>query len=105
MMRNGQVEFRFFRLNVKRVTLVGDFNAWDEAAMPMNEAGDGWWTARVHFDPGDYRFRYLADGQWFSDYAAFGLEFTRTGCNSILLVPQTHKPTQGRTNLQEKLVA
>lgn len=86
---DGQVEFRFFRPNVSSVNLVGDFNAWDKQGLAMNPAGDGWWTALIRFDVGEYRFRYLADGQWFSDFASYGVEPTKTGFISILRVPET----------------
>src|SRR5580700_3495079 len=84
---DGQVEFRFFRPNVSNVSLVGDFNGWE--ALAMNASGDGWWTAMMRFDVGEYRFRYLADGQWFSDFASYGVEPTKTGYTSVLRVPDT----------------
>jgi 1,4-alpha-glucan branching enzyme len=86
---NGRVQFKFFRPNVDSVRLVGDFDGWDGEGLAMNSRGDGWWTADVRFEAGDYRFRYLADGNWFPDYAAFGVELTKTGCHSILRVPDT----------------
>ena len=91
---NGQVEFRFFRPNVSSVKIVGDFNRGQPHSIEMHSAGDGWWTALLGFDVGDYRFRYLADGEWFSDYASYGLEPTRTGFTSILRVPGMRGATQ-----------
>jgi 1,4-alpha-glucan branching enzyme len=87
--QDGQIEFRFFRQGVRSVQLVGDFNGWAKSGLPMQPAGDGWWTAQVRFDAGEYRFRYVADGTWFTDYAAYGLEMTKNGFNSILVVPET----------------
>jgi 1,4-alpha-glucan branching enzyme len=84
---DGQVEFRFFRRNVDRVCLVGDFNGSNNQPMAMDSSGDGWWTALMRFDAGEYRFRYLADGQWFNDYAAYGLEVTSAGLHSIVRIP------------------
>ena len=99
--QDGQVQFRFFRPNVDSVRLVGDFNGWDGDGLAMMSRGDGWWTADVRFEAGDYRFRYLADGNWFPDYAAFGVELTKTGCHSILRVPDF----SGRTRSSAKKVA
>ncbi|MDB5174753.1 MAG: glycoside hydrolase family 13 [Phycisphaerales bacterium] len=86
--QDGQVEFRFFRRDVRSVLVIGDFNGWGKSGLAMSPVGDGWWTAQVRFDAGEYRFRYVADGAWFSDYAAHGLEMTKTGFNSILNVPE-----------------
>src|SRR4051794_1929433 len=61
------VEFRFFRPEASAVHVAGDFNRWKPDALPMQRAGDGWWHARVALDGGEYRFRYLADGNWFTD--------------------------------------
>ena len=41
---------------------------------------------------GEFRFRYCADGMWFADYAAFGVEPGRFGLDSIVLVPQAQTP-------------
>ena len=87
---NGRTQFRFFRPNVDSVRLVGDFSGLDGDGLAMDSRGDGWWTADVRFEAGEYRFRYLADGNWFPDYAAFGVELTKTGCHSILRVPETN---------------
>lgn len=91
---NGCVEFRFFRPGIQEAWVVGDFNGWCTSplkALPLRPAGDGWWEAVVSFAPGDYRFRYVADGTWYTDYAANGIEpagdLGLVGANSILVVP------------------
>ena len=87
--RDGLVEFRFFRPQVRQVSVVGDFNGWRRDALHMNPDGEGWWRAETLLQGGDYRFRYLADGTWYTDYAANGIETDRFGCNSLLVVPET----------------
>jgi 1,4-alpha-glucan branching enzyme len=87
---DGQVEFRFYRPCASRVAVVGTFNRWQEDALPMRPDGDGWWTAVMTATPGEYRFRYLADGdRWFTDYASQGIERGRWGWNSVLVIPVT----------------
>jgi len=61
---DGTIEFRFFRPKAHQVTLVGDFNGWDERSMPMIPRSGGWWIYRPRLAPGTYEFKYLADGQW-----------------------------------------
>jgi 1,4-alpha-glucan branching enzyme len=82
-------EFRFFRPQALRVCLVGDFNAWREGELLMSQTEGGFWVARVRLPAGVHRFRYVADGQWFSDFAAFGVEFSRDGLCSLLRVDST----------------
>lgn len=100
---NGYVEFKFFRREVSSVSLVGDFNGWDQHSLAMDSVGDGWWTTTLRFDAGEYRFRYLADGQWFNDFASYGVEPTRMGFNSILMIPQ--RTEIGSNNLYQEHIA
>jgi 1,4-alpha-glucan branching enzyme len=86
---NGEVEFRFFRANAGDVAVAGDFTGWQEHPIHMCPEGNGWWTARVKLDPGEYRFRYVADGTWFTDFASHGVELKKQVWNSVLLVQET----------------
>ena len=86
--RNGWVEFRFFRPAANRVHLAGDFNDWRTGELAMIQSDDGYWMARMKLPAGEFRFRYCADGEWFADYAAFGVEPGRFGLDSIVRVPQ-----------------
>jgi 1,4-alpha-glucan branching enzyme len=91
----GEIEFRFYRSGAKVVAVAGDFTNWLDAPVAMRHEGNGWWTARVHLEPGEYRFRYVADGQWFTDFASHGVELKKQVWNSVLLVQETGAP-QGR---------
>ena len=77
-------EFLFFRPKAKNVCLAGDFNGW--RLSPMTPQGDGYWVARVALPAGTFKFRYNADGQWFADYAAFGVEYGPFGIDSVVRV-------------------
>ncbi len=55
--------------------------------MMMRPLGDGWWKAIASLGSGEYRFRYMADGQWFTDYASHGVEVGKQGFTSVLWVP------------------
>jgi 1,4-alpha-glucan branching enzyme len=91
--KQGLVEFSFFRRDASDVRVVGDFGtaAAGESAtgeFALTGSPDGWWRATVALDAGDYRFRYVADGVWFTDYASNGIEVSKTGVNSLLVVPE-----------------
>ena len=84
---NGMVRFRFFRPDVKSVAISGDFSDGRGGALEMQrDKENGWWVAEARMEPGEYRFRYLADGRWFTDFASHGVELTRHGWDSVLLV-------------------
>lgn len=90
---NGEwAEFRFYRPEAASVYLVGDFNDWQEDQLAMARRSDGDWVAKVRLPAGEFKFRYCADGQWFTDYAAFGVEPGRFGMDSVVKVaPQPLK--------------
>ena len=85
------VEFRFFRPKAKEVYVAGDFNSWQADELPMVPTGEGHWRAEVDLPPGTFRFKYVADGQWYTDFAAFGVEPGEYGWDSVLHVPDTER--------------
>ncbi len=87
-----EVMFRFFRPGAHEVSVAGDFNGWRAGEMPMHSDGDGWWQVRMRLLPGTYRFRYVADGAWYTDFAAFGIEYTGHGPVGRLHVPPVKVP-------------
>jgi 1,4-alpha-glucan branching enzyme len=80
--------FRFLRPHARSVMLAGDFNGWQTHQIPMRRTPDGWWEATLRLAPGSHRFRYLADGEWFIDYAGFGVEHGPFGLDGIVRVAQ-----------------
>ena len=52
--------------------LVGDFNDWDTATVPMKKLNNGGFTFVVNLDTeSQYEFRYLLDDkEWENDWAA-----------------------------------
>ena len=84
---DGEVEFSFFRLGVRQVFLGGEFNDWNTSTLPMRREPDGWWRCRLRLAPGTHRFKYLADRQWYLNYAAFGVKRDPFGTrNSVVRV-------------------
>jgi 1,4-alpha-glucan branching enzyme len=92
--RDNQVEFRFFRPQARQVYLVGDFNGWNRTRTPMTRLPDGEWAHQATLHQGSYHFKYLADGDWFLDYAAFGLEEGPFGWNSVVVVEPAPLPSR-----------
>jgi 1,4-alpha-glucan branching enzyme len=95
----GSVEFRFYRSQAKHVFVAGDFNRWSKSATPMIPDADGWWVAKLPLPAGEYRFRYVADGHWYTDFASHGVERSQLGWNSVLVVPK-RKPTRSAVEIK-----
>jgi 1,4-alpha-glucan branching enzyme len=85
--KKRSVEFRFLRPGAARVSVAGEFNGWHPGETPMKREASGFWQTELRLPPGAFRFRYCADGQWYTDFAAFGVEPGPFGPVSIVYVP------------------
>jgi 1,4-alpha-glucan branching enzyme len=81
-----EVTFEFLRPEADRVFLAGDFNGWRAGELPMRRDQAGLCKARLHLPKGTFRFRYLADGQWYADFASFGVDYGPYGPNGVVEV-------------------
>jgi hypothetical protein len=45
----------------------------------------GWWGYRLRLAPGSYQFKHLADGHWYVDSTAFGVEQGPFGWSAVVL--------------------
>jgi len=69
-----------------RIYLAGDFNGWDESAVPLRQERDGAWRAMLDLPAGSSsQFRYLIDGQWSTDYHADGWASSAPGLESSVV--------------------
>jgi 1,4-alpha-glucan branching enzyme len=47
--------------NAHAVYLIGDFNAWNHTADPMERLADGHWHLQVRLRPGLHHYQFLVD--------------------------------------------
>jgi len=52
------------------VYLAGDFNQWTPAKRRMSKYKDGTFRAKVQLKPGQYQYKFVADGVWLADAEA-----------------------------------
>lgn len=64
------VKFVLTAPQATHVSVVGDFNGWDEAATPARRQADGTWTTFVPLTPGRHVYSFIVDGQFVSDPTA-----------------------------------
>jgi 1,4-alpha-glucan branching enzyme len=57
----------------QKVSLVGDFNQWNQSASVMQKTQDGAWAIRVELRHGHHRYAFLVDGQLTLDPTAMGV--------------------------------
>lgn len=57
----------------KYVSLVGDFNQWNEASHPMLKTPAGTWTLSIQLRHGHHRYAYMVDGSLTLDPMAMGI--------------------------------
>jgi hypothetical protein len=64
------VKFVLVAPQATHVSVVGDFNGWDDAATPARKQADGSWTTFVSLSPGRHVYSFIVDGQFISDPSA-----------------------------------
>ncbi|HYN88227.1 MAG TPA: isoamylase early set domain-containing protein [Ardenticatenaceae bacterium] len=69
------------------ISVVGDFNGWDQRANPMHHRRDGGWTLTLALGADqEYEFRYLIDGRdWMNDAEADGYRPNQYGTDNSVV--------------------
>jgi 1,4-alpha-glucan branching enzyme len=82
------MKFVFDAPRAGHVSLVGDFNDWDQSATPMTRSSDGSWTVSLPIEPGRHVYAFVLDGtRWMPDPTALLAPDDGFGArNSIVLV-------------------
>jgi len=91
--KGNVADFRFFRPQARQVCIVGDFNNWKPMQLEMKRSEGGYWSSQLQLPPGEFKFRYWADGEWFTDFAAFGVEYGPCGFDSLVRIADTAPAT------------
>jgi hypothetical protein len=66
---------------------VGNFNAWDPKADPMQQMPDGAFSFEIALNPGIYRYKFVLDGlEWLADANSERQPDNFGGENNILRV-------------------
>jgi 1,4-alpha-glucan branching enzyme len=81
----------FEQANATSVSVVGDFNAWNPNATPMERIGSrGPWSATVLAKPGRHTYAFLVDGTTLvADPLAPAVTSTDFGGNASVMMVRT----------------
>jgi len=70
-LRKKRITFKFKApSSIHEVKLAGSFSNWEQGAIMMEKGKSGEWKAQVSLTPGEYEYKFLADGIWFNDSQA-----------------------------------
>jgi len=84
------VEFSYDAPEVQEVFLVGSFNEWNVANLPMQRDPQGVWRVRVPLASGSHEYRFIADGVWNDDPRACAYVPNQFGwCNCVVKIEPT----------------
>ena len=74
----------------QRVAIVGDFNAWDANATPLEwDADNGVWSAFLPLTPGRHEYMFVVDGrEWVTDPLAVAERDEFGEASSVVRVPE-----------------
>lgn len=85
----GRLAFVYHDDTAASVTLAGDFNNWDSAAMPLAKDAKGLWFAEIETpSPGQYQYKFFVDGQRWIEDANNGMKIPDNlgGLNSVISI-------------------
>jgi len=75
--------------SAKNVNLAGNFNVWNPAELLMQKTSGGWELSYV-LAPGNYEYKFIADGKWMTDPGNPYLTGEGDYVNSFLAVKPNH---------------
>ena len=61
------VPVSYFAPEANTVAVAGDFNSWDVQAHMLERNRDGWWKINLKLNPGHYHYRFVINGEQWSD--------------------------------------
>jgi hypothetical protein len=75
----------------RTVQAAGDFNGWNPALTPLEQASNGAWIVTIPLEPGRYEYQFVVDGeQWIAD--PFAVEQNDDGFGSRNAVLDVRAP-------------
>jgi transcriptional regulator with XRE-family HTH domain len=64
-----KVDFEISAPDARKVQITGDFTSWNEKGITMKKNKTGLWKTSMSLKPGRYEYKFIVDGQWWTDPA------------------------------------
>jgi len=81
-----RVTFRLEYPTASEVFLAGSFNRWDPQSHPLKRTKKGHWSITITLPRGRHEYRYVVDGQWFTDPNTLRVPNAFGSENSVIVV-------------------
>lgn len=82
-----KVNFQLSAPEAKKVKVTGDFTSWNEKGFLLKKGRAGTWKTSLTLKPGRYEYKFIVDGQWWTDPSNVNLVDNNFGTiNSVLEV-------------------
>lgn len=82
-----------FRLDgmqqAEKVVLTGSFNNWSENELVMEKSSEGW-QVKIALEPGNWEYKFIADGEWMTDPENAFTTGAGDYINSLLVIRPNH---------------
>ena len=79
-------EFSLLAPDANEVFLAGDFNDWNPTQYAMRKFKNGVCTKKLKLNPGRYEYKFVVDGEWWTDPQNKNRQPTELGENSVIEV-------------------
>ena len=79
-------EFSLLAPDANEVFLAGDFNDWNPTQYAMRKFKNGVCTKKLKLNPGRYEYKFVVDGEWWTDPQNKNRQSTELGENSVIEV-------------------
>jgi len=80
------VEFKLYAPEAKKVYLAGDFNKWKANEIKLRKDSKGTWKAKLELKPGRYEYKFVVDGNWWTDPNSTSVPNSLGSHNSVAIV-------------------
>ncbi len=81
----GGILFQCLNLSAKEIEIAGDFNNWVPEKMVRNPGQEGLWQKVIAMPSGDFRYKFIVDGEWQLDCGHPFVKENQFGCNDSYL--------------------
>ena len=65
--KKKRIDFELSAPEAKQVFITGDFSSWDGKGIAMKRNRTGLWKTSLNLKPGRYEYKFIVDGQWWTD--------------------------------------
>jgi len=88
-----RVTFKLDYPQAESVFIAGSFNDWDTQAYPLRRTKKGHWSITLTLPCGRYEYRYIVDGEWYTDPSTPRVINEYGSENSVIEVKSTKAET------------